>query len=53
MEQKLLHILFSDGSDSVNGILTVTVNPVNDPVIASNVSASTLKNTSTKNTFSC
>ena len=38
----------SDGSDSVNGILTVTVNPVNDPVIASNVSASTLKNTSTK-----
>ncbi len=35
----------SDGSVSINEILTVTVNSVNDPVIASNVSAATLKNT--------
>ncbi|MDC1336839.1 Ig-like domain-containing protein, partial [Flavobacteriaceae bacterium] len=34
----------SDGFSNVDGTLTITVNPVNDPVIASNVSAATLKN---------
>jgi hypothetical protein len=35
----------SDGFATVNGTLTITVTPVNDPVIASNVSAATVKNT--------